>query len=542
MRVFSPFFRQLLTLLIFSLSISAVSSQTHPNILLIIADDLGVDVSNGYHQGMLMPTTPTLDSLRATGITFEQVWSAPQCTPTRAAIMSGKYGIKTGILSPPGNLDTSHVSVLRNLASLTNNAYADAVIGKWHISQPVNLDHPAEHGADYFMGIMDSGVDDYYSWEKSQDGMTITENSYVTSTLTDTSLAWIDRQSQPWMLWLAHVAPHAPQHVPPSHMFSINNTNPNRRKYIAMIEAMDYEIGRLLGSLADSVRDNTIVIYVGDNGTPQNFTQDYPDGHGKSTLYQGGIRVPMIVSGAGVTRQGEREPALIHVADIHATILEIAGAELPGGLYNSLSFHHLLTNSSGTTRDYNYSEYDTGWTIRDAQYKLIEHDDGSQEFYDLLADSLEFTDLLLGGLTAAQQLRLEDLEIEAEQIRTAWSCRDHIQNGDEAGIDCGGSDCEACMISSIEEGLYQKEFLLYPNPVSDKLTIARESGSPQESSLIRLYDMMGRECGTYILPIGQEKIEVDCSQLETTILFVHITGMRTGSQRSSIYKLSVFSD
>ena len=203
-----------------------------------------------------------------------------------------------------------------------------------------------------------------------------------------------------------------------------------------MIEAFDHELGRLLGSLSPEEHENTLIIYLGDNGTPGSFTQGYPDGHGKGSLYQGGIRVPMIISGAGVSRQGEREPALVHIADIYATVLEVVGEELPGGIYNSLSFDHLLSGEPGPTRDYNYSEItqqadNNGWTIRGPQYKLIQFTNGTQEFYDLLADSLEFNDLLPGSLTAEQEMIKQNLEAEAEQIRTAWSCRDHIQNGDE---------------------------------------------------------------------------------------------------------------
>lgn len=428
-------------------------SQTPPNILLIIADDLGVDVSNGYHQGALMPTTPHLDSLRSVGLTFENVWSAPMCTPTRACIMSGKYGIKTGVLRAPGNLDTSHVSVFRQLDQLASQPYTQALVGKWHISRPVNPLHPQKHGIDYFMGVMESGVDDYYNWEKTQEGITHTVSSYVTSTFTDTSLAWIHRQEQPWFLWLAHVAPHGPNHLPPAGMYSLTGTGTNFRRYIAMIESLDFEIGRLLAGLSEAEREQTVVIYVGDNGTPGNFTQDYPDGHGKSTLYQGGIRVPLLVAGKGVSRKGEREKALVQVSDLYATILELGGAEFPGGLFNSLSFAPLLSGSNGPTRPYNYSELaddqSGGWTLRNAQYKLIEFSDGSQEFYDLFTDSLEVNDLLPGGLNAELTAVKSELEAEATQIRSGWSCQDFIQNGDEQGIDCGGSSCGPCETSTL---------------------------------------------------------------------------------------------
>lgn len=414
-----------------------------PNILLIISDDLGVEHTNGYgYNHNLLPTTPTLDSLRSMGLTFKNTWSAPACTPTRAAIMSGKYGIKTGVTSVPGNLDTSHSSVFTELENQTGNAYADAVIGKWHISNPTDLNHPSQHNIDHYEGFFNSNPDDYYDWQKIINGVQEPNNTteYTTSHLTNQSISWINAQSQPWFLWLAQAAPHAPFHVPPASLYTSNPTNTNKQKARAMIEAMDAEIGRLLNNIPTAVLNNTIVIYIGDNGGGEGVNQNYPPNHSKNTLYQGGIHVPMIVAGAGVTRQGEQEDALIHAVDIYASVLEIAGVSLPGGIYNSQSFEPLLSDSNAPSRPFNYSELSDGgvndWTIRDAQYKLLQLSNGSQEFYDLLADSLE-TQNLIGSLTPAQETIKTALEAEAFDIRFDWSCQDLIQNGIETGIDTG---------------------------------------------------------------------------------------------------------
>ncbi len=464
-----------------------------PNILFIIADDLGVDYSNGYHEPDLLPTTPFLDALAEEGILFENVFSTPKCTPSRSTIMSGKFGIKTGVLGTPGHLSTDHISIFKAIENQTNGAYADAVIGKWHISQPADPLHPMEHGVDHYMGVLSSSVEDYYTWMRTEDGETEIENSYVTTAFTDAAIEWVNEQDQPWFLWLAHVAPHAPFHIPPDSLYTINNVNNNRQKYVASIEAMDHEIGRLLNSLSEEELENTLIIFIGDNGSPNTVLQDYPDGHGKATLYQGGIRVPMIVSGAGVSRSGERESALIHITDIYATLLEMVGAELPGGVYHSLSFKHLLDDSSsGATRDYNYSEFDengqSGFTIRGEQYKLIEFsEDGSQEFYDLLMDSLETTNLIPIGLDADQLAVKEDLEAEATQIRTTWSCRDYIQNGDEEGIDCGGSHCAPCMSTNTDQYSLQHDISILPNPVQKELQITTEL----KNYSIRLTDVFG---------------------------------------------------
>jgi len=336
----------------------AQTDPTQPNILLIVADDLGVDASNGYQNSAILPNTPHLDSLRGAGLTFMNAWAAPKCTPTRATIMSGKYGVKTGVTNTPGNLDASHTSIFNALSTQTSNAYADAVIGKWHISQPVDYNHPSELDIDYYAGAFSSQVADYYNWEKvHNDGTTSMETTYATTDITDEAINWVNAQNQPWFLWLAHVAPHGPFHIPPAELYTSTRTNNNQRKYMTMIEAMDYEIGRLLDNVPSNVLANTVIIFIGDNGTPNGALQNYPSGHGKSSVYQGGAHVPLIISGAGVTRQNEQENALVAATDLYATILELTGGDLAGGVNNSHSFKHLLSGTTGSKRTHNYTEW-----------------------------------------------------------------------------------------------------------------------------------------------------------------------------------------
>ncbi len=437
--------------------------------------------------------------------------------------MSGKYGVKTGVTGTPGNLDLNHQSIFKAIEENTDNAYADAVIGKWHLSSPVVADHPYQHGADYYVGFLNAGVDDYYAWQKTEDGVTSLSTEYTTSVLTDRARDWRAEQTdKPWLLWWSHAAPHTPFHTPPAEMYSINNTNNNVRKYIAMIESIDFAINKLLLSIPDEVEENTIIIFVGDNGTPGAVLQDYPDGHGKSTLYQGGVRVPLIISGAGVTRSAERESSLIQVTDLYATILQATGSTLSGGINNSLAFNHMFKGEDGPSRDYNYVDFlsqgEGGHAIRDDRYKLIEFADGNQEFYDLQTDSLEFNDLLLTGLTADQQSIKEDFELEASNIRDSWSCRDYIKNGDEEGIDCGGSHCAECSVNTTDPLLIASKFDIYPNPVLDQLFIS--SKGDEAITHITFTDLNGKVIETEIVD-GKSKV-LDTSKLESSIYILNI--------------------
>lgn len=468
--------RAILYLLFCTLLSLSATAQTTPNLLLIIADDLGVDHLNGYHTGGLPATTPTLDSLRSVGVTFTNVFAAPVCSPSRAAMLTGKYGVNNGVTGVPGNLDLSHTSLFKELETRTGGTYADAVIGKWHLAQPLDPNHPLDHGADYYMGLLGPEPESYFDWSRTENGFTTNSTEYVTTALTDASIDWISAQTQPWLLWLAHAAPHTPFHVPPAGMYSIGDTNGIRNQYIAMIESVDFEVNRLLKSLSEETRANTLIVFVGDNGTPGRVLQDYPDNRGKGTLYQGGVRVPLIVAGAGVARRGEREAALVHLTDIFATLLDAAGADLPGGLHNSQSFYHLLGGASdAAVRDYNYTEVtsggEPGWAIRNARYKLIEFATGVQEFYAVQTDSFELNNLLPGDLAAEAAAAKADLEAEALTIRTGWSCRDHILNGMETGIDCGAAGCVNCTTGvSGREPVFSVQ--VFPNPAREQVLLA----------------------------------------------------------------------
>ncbi|MBT8220029.1 MAG: sulfatase-like hydrolase/transferase [Bacteroidia bacterium] len=446
--------------LIFSFILFCVTIQaqeTKPNILLIIADDLGNDMIEGFGIEVTNgPSTPNLQALQDSGVSYLNTWATPQCTPTRAAIMSGKYGIKTGVMRPPGNLDLEHESVFSYVNRITDTAYATAVIGKWHISNPTNINHPHEHGIDHYEGIIGGTIDDYYDWPKVENGQSSQITEYVTTHLTDAAIDWMNGQNEPWFLWLAHIAPHGPWQVPPDGLYSVNNPTSNRQLYNATVEAMDHEIGRLINSMDQDTRENTIIIFIGDNGTPNGVMRYYPDGHGKGSMYEGGLRVPMIISGKGVSRMGEQELGLTQVTDLHATILELMANNLPGGIHNSYSLVSTLTAPNTISREYVYSDYRDGnilyWAIRNQEYKLIKNDQGSREFYRI-DSSLEEQDNLIGSLSNEEASILAIMEAEADTIRNGWSCQDGILNGDEIEID----DC------AIRSGCTQEDLLGFVN-------------------------------------------------------------------------------
>lgn len=396
-----------------------------PNILLIIADDLGKDALNGFTEGSIKPNTPNIDAIRTSGLSFVNFWSYPTCSPTRASILTGKYGYRTGVKWAGDELDLSETSLQKHINDQTNNKYSTAIVGKWHLSGSNGTFNPETFGIDYYAGLIRGQAQSYYNWLLTEEGVGNVETEYTTTKFTDLAIDWINQQDKPWFMWLAHNAPHTPFHTPPNEMHSqgnlpvFSNGMDETPYYMAAIEAMDFQIGRLLDNIPEDARENTIIIFIGDNGTPNEVAQaPYSNTTAKGSLNQGGINVPMFVSGKGVSRTGN-DDNLITSTDLFATISELAGIS-GDEIHDSKSFKPLLTQTT-TIRNFQYSEKDNGttdnWAISNGSYKLIENSNGNKEFYNLNNDPYEQNDLLNGTLSNTQSNAKSELETELLKIR-----------------------------------------------------------------------------------------------------------------------------
>jgi len=407
-------------------TIEPTETTSPPNILLIIADDMGKDATSGFDEGSDKPTTPHIDSIRNSGLTFTNFWAYPTCSPSRASIITGKYGYRTGVKWADDVMSSSETILHRYITEQTDSAYATALIGKWHLSGPKSTQNPEDLGMDYFAGIMNGAVPDYYNWRLAENGQESKQTEYATEKITDLSINWINEQEKPWFLWLAYNAPHTPFHVPPAEMHSQGDLPDYTEDaeplpyYLAAIEAMDYQIGRLLENLSEEELANTVIIFLGDNGTPNQVAQHpFTRMTVKGTLYQGGVNTPMFISGPGISRVGEADDNLITGTDLFATISEIAGASI-SEINDSKSFKSLLT-APAIHRDFQYSEMNKGdgdsWAINDGQYKLITDVNGNEEMYNLSDDPYEKTNLQSGTLDSDQQTAKSNLENELSKIR-----------------------------------------------------------------------------------------------------------------------------
>ncbi|WP_442266064.1 sulfatase-like hydrolase/transferase [Tenacibaculum sp. ZS6-P6] len=401
--------------------IDSNSEATKPNILLIIADDMGLDATPGYSVGSIKPNMPNLQSMINNGVRFDNLWSYPTCTPTRSSILTGKYGFRTGVMKVDDELSTSETSIQKYLKD-NGAGYQNAVIGKWHLSRDAN--HPNELGVDYYAGLLNGAVTSYWNWTLTENGVQNNSTEYTTTKFTDLAIDWVKDQDTPWFLWLAYNAPHTPFHLPPIDLHSQGNlptdeaiidANP-QPYYMAMIEAMDSEIGRLLNSMSEEERNNTVIIFIGDNGTPNQVAQEYRNRRVKGTVYQGGVNVPMIIYGKDVNRFNEAESSLVNTTDLFATIANIAGVNV-STINDSRSFWSIASNNSNIMlRDYAYTEIGRDFgtediTVRNENYKYILFSDGTEAFYNVFNDFFETNNLLDNpSLSVTEQTVLTELK------------------------------------------------------------------------------------------------------------------------------------
>ncbi len=465
--------------------ISPGVTQAAANILLILGDDMGVETLASYGLGENPPTTAALDEIAREGVSFTNVWSQPLCSPTRATIMTGRYGFRTGIGTPQGVVrpplpdipqkpawasyetppavyggmggDTAVPPSHGLLADeytlpMAFNAnghlgYSTAAIGKWHLADAVNgwLDHPNLTGFAHFSGVMSGTPESYFAWNKVTNGAASGVVGYMPADKADDAIAWIKEQGEnPWFLWLAFNLPHIPLHLPPEQYWQDDHSDlesssvPEERTgdyYAGMIEALDTQIGKLLAAMGPQVRENTYVIFMGDNGTATgNVSAPFQPRRAKNTIYQGGINVPLIVSGPGVVR-GATSDALINTTDLFATIMEMAGIDpedtVPEDVTtDAVSFFSALSNPDAQSeREWVYADVFTGgldgvedanYAIRNSRYKLLRHR-GSEEFYDLQEDPYEQSNLLAGGLSSQERAEYLALKERVATLRSSES-------------------------------------------------------------------------------------------------------------------------
>lgn len=336
----------------------AQSAVSKPNVVLIIMDDLGYGDLGSY--GVRDARTPNLDRLAREGVRLTNSYAnGANCTPTRAALISGRYQQRVGLEWPLGSDEQDRGLPItgRSLPALLKaNGYATGLIGKWHLGFKPELG-PNAHGFDEFFGFL-SGAVDYYSHKRGDGTPDLYENTtpvevpeYLTDEISRRAIRFIDNHANgPFFLEVAYNAVHWP-FEPPDHRPADPNAVPNpnekgdmrlnqgpddvkpatRHDYVKMLERADEGAGMILAALdRHGLSRNTLVIFTNDNGGEW-LSRNAPFTHRKSTLWEGGIRVPLIMRWPGHLPAAKTSAQVAITMDLTASIVAVTGTTVPSG-------------------------------------------------------------------------------------------------------------------------------------------------------------------------------------------------------------------
>ncbi len=399
--------------LLFVLSFTLPVFAAKPNVLLIVADDLG------YHdvgfQGSKEIPTPHLDKLAARSLRCTNGYvSHPFCSPTRAGIMTGRYQHRFGHENNPAWLPQSTTAGLSlaetTFPSLMKQAgYTTGAVGKWHLGAHPQF-HPNKRGFDEYFGALGGGHQ-YFPGDKggleytiplNRNGKDEAQTKYLTELFGDEAAAFIGRhagESKPWMLYLAFNAPHTPLQAPKEWLDKLAGiADEKRRTYAAMVCALDAAIGGVMAKLDETKQTaNTLVCFVSDNGGPNlaaksgtNFTDNSPLRGAKGMVYEGGMRVPFLVSWPAKIKPGTYDQPVIALDFLPTSLAAAESADLTPKNLDGVNLMPFLTGEK-TTAPHDMLFWRSGGpggnnAVRSGNMKLVRLGNADPELYDLATD------------------------------------------------------------------------------------------------------------------------------------------------------------
>jgi len=387
------------------------ASDPKPNMLVIIADDLGwSDI--GYNGSIVQ--TPNLDALAKTGVRMDYHYVAPTCTPTRVAFLTGKYPSRYGILGPDyGEVIYEGEPTLASL--LRSNGYYTAIAGKWHLGSPPHT--PLRYGFASSYGYLDGQIDPYThqyktgpnSWHRND--KRFTEEGHATDLITREAVRIIEQtRDEPFFLYVAYSVPHYPLEESEewTSRYDALNLSPSRKLFAASVTHMDAGIGKILDALQRTgKRDNTLILFISDNGGQHSWDSEreyggkyrdiphdvlgnnFPLRGWKGDVYEGGIRVPAIANWRGQLRAGVASFP-VHAVDWLPTLSSLAGINAQGDGQNVWSQLN-GDDPSNKPRQF-YWKTPSMTAVRDGDWKLVVTRDG-EELFNLGEDFREMNDV-----------------------------------------------------------------------------------------------------------------------------------------------------
>lgn len=408
-----------------------------PNIVIIIADDLGWN-DVGYHGSEI--STPRLDRLAETGLVLEQFHAHPVCSPTRAALMTGKSPVRLGVLQPISKNNPVGLPLgERTLAEFFHDAgYQTYLSGKWHLGWATRAYQPTARGFDHFYGYLTGGIGYWdhvhgggLDWQR--DGVTLREPGYGTNLIADDAVRAIAERdtARPLLLVVSFNAPHLPNEAPAEAIARYAQIeNPFRRSHAAMVSELDTAIGQVIDALdARGMLENTLVWFTSDNGglnpdaiggrlpaamaklqdwlgkplpfqfleflrtnTLEGGSDNRPFRRGKGSVYEGGTRVPSLIYWRG-TLAPRHVAEMVTVQDMLPSLLGAAGHSAAGAGFDGVDMWPMLTGRTEVPAPDYVTHALEGEAYYRFPWKLVALGSGEPELYDLAADPTERTNL-----------------------------------------------------------------------------------------------------------------------------------------------------
>ena len=386
---------------------ASIAQVKKPNIVFILADDLGIDGVGAY--GADFFKTPVIDKLAKEGIRYTNAYTVPLCGPSRALLMTGRYGFRTGAVNQDMVSDIKPSAETMMPAILKKAGYTTSMIGKWG-QLPSD---PAAFGFDDYLRFFGSGV--YVSRADKKDKYVINgkeallkKQEYMPDLMHDHLVDFMAKhKSDPFYLYYSLTHVHGEIIATPD---SKPGTTDYKELYADNIAYMDKLVGKLIHALDSlKLRDNTLIVFMGDNGTAgQAAGIGRVNGKKiigkKGSMQEGGSLVPMIVNWPGVIKKPGVSNSLIDAADFVPTFAEIAGAALPtNNVLDGKSFAYQLRGGKGTAREWIFTGLGNDWYVRSANWKLMR----SGDLYDMRKAPFEEPLAVMDEKTTIEKQKLQ---------------------------------------------------------------------------------------------------------------------------------------
>jgi len=406
-------------LLVWALQVRpAIGDETRPNILLIVADDLGWgDV--GWHGGF--GKTPNLDRLVREGIELDQHYVQPVCTPTRTALMTGRYPGRFGPHAlAPSNLRALPMGTVTLASALQSLGYRTCQVGKWHLGSRGEWG-PNHYGFDHSYGTLTGAADPWthkyrhgpYEDTWHRDGERLDETGNATELVAAEAMRFLQQRRRPWFLYVAFHAVHTPVDAPDQYkrlydgveFHSDPEKQDSRLRLAAEISQVDAKVGEFVAALERTgQRENTLIVFTSDNGGIESLRNAYVGDVGdsplnsennplrgqKDTLYEGGVRVCAFANWPG-RLAAHKHATAIHAVDWFPTIAHVAGYRPPRDLqWDGVDQWPALQGRAAAAEPRTiYIAHKRGQALRSGDWKLIVHANGQPELFNLAVDPYE---------------------------------------------------------------------------------------------------------------------------------------------------------